>query len=73
MYDIFVGTWALNIPTALVLVYSWIKYLKLERTTLVTFVMVAVFDVLTIYFHNAEFMKGKVRLIYGLCAPRRCL
>ncbi|SQC92483.1 Intracellular septation protein [Cedecea neteri] len=43
MYDIFVGTWALIIATALALVYSWVKYRKLEKTTLVTFVMVAVF------------------------------
>lgn len=68
MYDIFVGTWALIIATALALVYSWIKYRKLEKTTLVTFVMVAVFGGLTIYFHNAEFIKWKVTLIYGLFA-----
>lgn len=68
MYDIFVGTWALIIATGLALIYSWYKYRKVEKMTLVTFVMVAVFGSLTIYFHNPEFIKWKVSIIYGLFA-----
>lgn len=68
MYDIFVGTWALIIATAIALIYSWYKYRKVEKMTLVTFIMVAVFGSLTIYFHNAEFIKWKVTIIYALFA-----
>lgn len=68
MYDIFVGTWALIIATGLALIFSWIKYRKVEKMTLVTFVMVAVFGSLTIYFHNPEFIKWKVTIIYALFA-----
>ncbi|MBS0847212.1 septation protein A [Citrobacter sp. JGM124] len=68
MYDIFVGTWALIIATGVALIYSWYKYRKVEKMTLVTFVMVAVFGSLTIYFHNPEFIKWKVSIIYALFA-----
>jgi len=68
MYDIFVGTWALIIATGIALIYSWYKYRKVEKMTLITFIMVAVFGSLTIYFHNAEFIKWKVTIIYALFA-----
>lgn len=68
MYDIYVGTWALIIATGVALIYSWYKYRKVEKMTLVTFIMVAVFGSLTIYFHNPEFIKWKVTIIYALFA-----
>ncbi|WP_058910287.1 septation protein A [Entomohabitans teleogrylli] len=67
-YDIFVASGALIVATALALIYSWYKFRKLEKTTLVTFILVAVFGGLTIYFHNPEFIKWKVTIIYGLFA-----
>lgn len=68
MYDIYTGTWALIIATGIALIYSWYKYRKVEKMTLVTFIMVAVFGSLTIYFHNPEFIKWKVTIIYALFA-----
>ena len=68
MYDIFVASGALIVATTLALIYSWYKFRKLEKTTLVTFVLVVVFGGLTIYFHNAEFIKWKVTIIYALFA-----
>lgn len=68
LYDIFVASGALIVATAIALVYSWYKYRKLEKMTLVTFVLVAVFGGLTIYFHNPEFIKWKVSIIYALFA-----
>lgn len=67
-YDIFVASGALIVATAIALVYSWYKFRKLEKMTLVTFVLVAVFGGLTIYFHNSEFIKWKVTIIYALFA-----
>ncbi|WP_110875893.1 septation protein A [Franconibacter helveticus] len=68
LYDIFVASGALIVATAIALVYSWYKFRKLEKMTLVTFALVAVFGGLTIYFHNSEFIKWKVTIIYALFA-----
>lgn len=68
LYDIFVASGALIVATAIALVYSWYKFRKLEKMTLVTFVLVAVFGGMTIYFHNSEFIKWKVTIIYALFA-----
>ncbi len=68
MYDIYAASGALIVATALALVYSWFKYRKLEKMTLITFLMVAVFGGLTLFFHNDEFIKWKVTVIYALFA-----
>lgn len=68
MYDIYAASGALIVATALALVYSWYKYRKVEKMTLITFVMVAVFGGLTLFFHNDEFIKWKVTVIYSLFA-----
>ncbi|WP_435953407.1 septation protein A [Dryocola sp. BD626] len=68
MYDIYAASGALIVATALALVYSWYKYRKLEKMTLITFLMVAVFGGLTLFFHNDEFIKWKVTVIYALFA-----
>ncbi len=68
MYDIYAGTLALIVATAVVLIYSWVRYRKVEKMALITFLMVAVFGGLTLFFHNDEFIKWKVTVIYGLFA-----
>ncbi|CAK9885131.1 MAG: putative intracellular septation protein A [Candidatus Erwinia impunctatus] len=65
-YDIFVASGALIVATGVALVVSWTLYRKLEKMTLVTFVLVAIFGTLTLIFHNASFIKWKVTFIYGL-------
>lgn len=66
LYDIFVASGALVVATALALVASWLLYRRLEKMTIVTFVLVAVFGTLTLVFHNDEFIKWKVTVIYTL-------
>lgn len=68
LYDIFVASGALIAATALALAFTWIKYRKVEKMTLVTFVMVAIFGTLTLVFHNDLFIKWKVTIIYALFA-----
>lgn len=68
LYDIFVASGALIVATGLALVASWVLYRKLEKMTIVTFVLVAVFGTLTLVFHNDEFIKWKVTVIYSLFA-----
>jgi len=68
LYDIFVASGALIVATGLALVISWVLYRKLEKMTIFTFVLVAVFGTLTLVFHNDEFIKWKVTVIYSLFA-----
>ncbi|MGB8663867.1 MAG: septation protein A [Serratia inhibens] len=68
LYDIYVASGALIVATALALVFTWIKYRKIEKMTLITFLMVLVFGTLTLVFHNDLFIKWKVTVIYSLFA-----
>lgn len=68
LYDIYVASGALIAATGLALVASWVLYRKLEKMTIFTFVLVAVFGTLTLVFHNDEFIKWKVTVIYTLFA-----
>ncbi|VEA66145.1 Probable intracellular septation protein A [Serratia plymuthica] len=68
LYDIYVASGALIVATALALVFTWIKYRKVEKMTLITFLMVLVFGTLTLVFHNDLFIKWKVTVIYSLFA-----
>ncbi|MCO7511359.1 septation protein A [Serratia fonticola] len=68
LYDIYVASGALIVATALALVCTWLKYRKVEKMTLITFAMVAVFGTLTLVFHNDLFIKWKVTVIYTLFA-----
>ncbi|MCG8707711.1 septation protein A [Brenneria sp. 4F2] len=68
LYDIYVASGALIAATALALVITWVVYRKIEKMTLITFVMVAIFGTLTLVFHNDEFIKWKVTIIYTLFA-----
>lgn len=66
LYDVFIASGALIVATALALAYSLIKYRKVEKMMLITFVMVLIFGTLTIVFHSDEFIKWKVTVIYAL-------
>ena len=68
LYDIFVASGALIAATAIALVISWVLYKKLEKMTIITFILVTVFGSLTLIFHNDEFIKWKVTVIYTLFA-----
>ena len=68
LYDIYVASGALIVATALALVFTWVKYRKVEKMTLITFLMVLLFGTLTLVFHNDLFIKWKVTVIYALFA-----
>lgn len=68
LYDIYLASGALIAATALVLVFTWVKYRKVEKMALITFLMALVFGTLTLVFHNDLFIKWKVTVIYGLFA-----
>ncbi|MBR7271361.1 septation protein IspZ, partial [Klebsiella pneumoniae] len=60
LYDIFAETKPSIAVAAVVLIYSWIRYRKVEKMALITFILVAVFGGLTIALHDVEFIKWKV-------------
>ncbi|MFC0225844.1 septation protein A [Serratia aquatilis] len=66
LYDIYVASGALIAATALALIFTWLKYRKVEKMTLITFAMVVIFGTLTLVFHNDLFIKWKVTVIYVL-------
>ncbi|ANE77314.1 septation protein A [Dickeya solani] len=66
LYDIYVASGALIAATAAALLLSWFIYRKIEKMMLLTFLMVAVFGTLTLVFHNDQFIKWKVTIIYTL-------
>lgn len=68
MYNIYAASGALIAATAVALVISWVLYRKLEKMTIITFLLVTVFGSLTLIFHNDEFIKWKVTVIYTLFA-----
>ena len=68
LYDIYVASGALIVATALALVFTWVKYRKVEKMTLISFLLVLVFGTLTLVFHNDLFIKWKVTVIYALFA-----
>ncbi|WP_049853964.1 septation protein A [Dickeya fangzhongdai] len=68
LYDIYVASGALIAATAATLLLSWFIYRKIEKMMLLTFLMVAVFGTLTLVFHNDQFIKWKVTIIYTLFA-----
>ncbi|MBD2809764.1 septation protein A [Xenorhabdus sp. Vera] len=68
MYDIFYASGALIAATGLAVVITYLIYRKVEKSSLITFVMVTVFGTLTLVFHSDLFIKWKVTAIYAIFA-----
>ncbi|GAD79401.1 septation protein A [Vibrio ezurae] len=68
MYDIYTATGALIVATAIQLLVTYVLYKKVEKMQLITFAIVTVFGGMTIAFHNDDFIKWKVTIIYALFA-----
>ncbi|MGB2079929.1 MAG: septation protein A [Vibrio sp.] len=68
LYDIYIATGALIVATAIQLIVTYAIYKKVEKVQLITFAVVTVFGGMTIFFHNDDFIKWKVTVIYALFA-----
>lgn len=68
LYDIYIASGALVTATGMVLVANYMFYRKLEKMPFFTFILVAVFGTLTLIFHNDEFIKWKVTVLYSIFA-----
>lgn len=68
MYDIYVATGALIAATAIQIALTYFIYKKVEKIQLITFGIVAVFGGMTLFFHDDNFIKWKVTIVYSLFA-----
>lgn len=67
-YDIYVGTAALMVATGVMLLVTWLKYKKLEKMHIITFVMIIGFGSLTLLLRDDAFIKWKVTVVYAFFA-----
>lgn len=68
MYDIYTATGALIVATVIQVAVTWVLYKKVEKMQIVTAVLVAVFGGMTLFFHDDNFIKWKVTIVYVLFA-----
>lgn len=68
LYDIYVATGALIVATALQIGLTYLLYKKVEKMQLITFVIVAIFGGMTLFFQDDNFIKWKVTIVYTLFA-----
>lgn len=67
-YDIYVATVVLIVAMFLLVGYYWIREQRLHKTHFVTALVALVFGGLTLYVHDATFIKFKPTVVYGIFA-----
>lgn len=67
-YDIYIATGALIIATLCQLAITWVIYKKIEKTQIITALLVTVFGGMTLFFQDDNFIKWKVTIVYALFA-----
>lgn len=68
LQGIYVATGALIIATAIQLIVTYWAYKKVDKMQRVTFFLVALFGGMTLFFHDDNFIKWKVTLVYSVFA-----
>lgn len=64
IYDIFIASKFLIIISGFTCILDWIISKKIDKINLISFILIAVFGSLTIFFHNSQFIKWKITIIY---------
>lgn len=67
-FDIFYATGAMMVTYSLTFLYSYITIKKIDKTILATWLLVVILGGLTLFFHNAEYIKFKPTLVYWFFA-----
>lgn len=68
MYDIFYATGVMMLTYTIIMLYSYISTKKLDKTIMATWLLVVLLGSLTLFFHNAVYIKYKPTVIYLLFA-----
>ncbi|QCI24914.1 septation protein A [Buchnera aphidicola (Rhopalosiphum padi)] len=63
-YDIFTASKSLIFTSGLTCLLYWIIYKETDKINLFSFITIAIFGSLTIFFHNSQFIKWKITIIY---------
>ncbi|ACL30639.1 septation protein A [Buchnera aphidicola] len=63
-YDIFIASGSLIVISGLICIIHWILYNEIDKISLFSFLSVFFFGSLTIFFHNSQFIKWKITIIY---------
>lgn len=63
-YNIFVATGLLIFISGLICLYDWIINDLVDKINLFSFITVFIFGILTIFFHDSQFIKWKITIIY---------
>ncbi|MBX4181165.1 inner membrane-spanning protein YciB [Sodalis sp. CWE] len=58
-YGIYYATGSLAITSLMKLIYMSFRYQKIKKTALVVFLIVIISSLLTLYYHNEDFIKWK--------------
>ncbi len=66
LYDIFIASGALIIISGLICILYWIFYNEIDKINLFSFFAITLFGSLTIFFHNSQFIKWKITIIYAI-------
>lgn len=64
LYDIFIASGSLIITSGLMCLFYWILYNEVDKINLFSFFAITIFGSLTIFFHNSQFIKWKITIIY---------
>lgn len=68
IHDIYYASGAMLVASALLLIYNLLRFRQIGKFSLINFFLVAICSSLTLYYHNAEFIKWKITIIYILLA-----
>lgn len=63
-YDIFIASEALIFTSGLICIIYWLIYKELDKINFFSFITITIFGSLTIFFHNSQFIKWKITIIY---------
>lgn len=64
LYDIFIASGSLIVTSGLICILYWVIYNEIDKISLFSFFVVSFFSFLTIFFHNSQFIKWKITIIY---------
>ncbi|AHG60107.1 septation protein A [Buchnera aphidicola] len=63
-YDIFIASGALIISSGFICIFYWFLYNEIDKINLFSFFIITFLGSLTIFFHNSQFIKWKITIIY---------
>ncbi|QIE01992.1 septation protein A [Buchnera aphidicola] len=66
--NIFIASGSLVLTSGCICLFYWIFYNQIDKINIFSFLMISLFSFLTILFHNAQFIKWKITIIYIIFA-----